>query len=192
MPAARAPSTQPPQPRPGHPSFPASQLPGEFSPAPLPGDILLTFSSFFSKLTLKQIVLSLCSLYTNEMTIKEIRTALAARGWTQKQLAQQLHIHPVTLGLILIGKNNLTAQLAAHIELLFEHTKARELPGTLENTPDISLLLYFLQSLIQEEAPPCTQEQLGKLSALACEFAQLVSQVRNTVIQQTSREKAES
>ena len=126
------------------------------------------------------------------MTIKEIRNTLTARGWTQKQLAQQLHIHPVTLGLILIGKNTLTAQLAAHIELLFEHTKVRELPRTLEDASFLSLLLYFLQSLIKEEATPCTQEQRDKISALAGDFAQLVHQSRNIAAQQNPRESADA
>ena len=53
------------------------------------------------------------------MTIDDIRRELQARGWTQKQLATKLRIHPVTLGLILTGKNKLTPQLAAHIDLIF-------------------------------------------------------------------------
>ena len=53
------------------------------------------------------------------MTIDDIRRELQLRGWTQKQLADKLHIHPVTLGLILTGKNKLTPQLAAHIDLIF-------------------------------------------------------------------------
>lgn len=57
------------------------------------------------------------------MTIEEIRAALKARGWTQKELASMLHVHPVTLGLILTGKNKLTPQLAAHIELLLSNKR---------------------------------------------------------------------
>lgn len=52
------------------------------------------------------------------MTIEEIRIALRERGWTQRAFAKMLHVHPVTLGLILTGKNKLTAQLEAHMELL--------------------------------------------------------------------------
>ncbi len=57
------------------------------------------------------------------MTIEEIRIALRERGWTQKELARMLHVHPVTLGLILTGKNKLTPQLEAHIELLLNSSK---------------------------------------------------------------------
>ena len=78
------------------------------------------------------------------MTIEEIRIALQARKWTQRELASMLHVHPVTLGLILTGKNKLTSQLEAHIELLLarkteqlifhkitlpDHIVARWVPG---------------------------------------------------------------
>ena len=53
------------------------------------------------------------------MNVPEIRAALARRGWTQRELAQRLCIHPVTLSLILSGKNKLTDQLASHIDLVF-------------------------------------------------------------------------
>lgn len=52
------------------------------------------------------------------MTIDEINNSLQRLGWTKKELADKLHIHPVTLNLILTGKNRLTEQLAAHIELV--------------------------------------------------------------------------
>ena len=60
------------------------------------------------------------------MTIEEIRSELQKRGMTQKELAAMLHVHPVTLGLILIGKNKLTEQLAAHIELLFDNMRQND------------------------------------------------------------------
>ena len=58
--------------------------------------------------------------YHAGMTIEEINAALVSLGWTKKELAERLHIHPVTLNLILSGKNKLTDQLAAHIELLLK------------------------------------------------------------------------
>lgn len=57
------------------------------------------------------------------MTIEEIKQALRERGWSNKKLAEMLHIHEVTLNLILSGKNKLTDQLAAHIELLLGSTQ---------------------------------------------------------------------
>ena len=56
------------------------------------------------------------------MTIDEINETLQRMGWTKKELAERLHIHPVTLNLILTGKNRLTPQLAAHIELLLNNS----------------------------------------------------------------------
>lgn len=56
--------------------------------------------------------------YHGCMTIDEINNALQKMGWTKKELADKLHIHPVTLNLILTDKNRLTEQLAAHIELI--------------------------------------------------------------------------
>lgn len=51
------------------------------------------------------------------MTVEGIRQELLSLGMSQKELAHLLHIHPVTLGLILTGKNKLTPQLCAHIKL---------------------------------------------------------------------------
>ena len=113
------------------------------------------------------------------MNIKQIRHTLTARGWTQKQLAQMLHIHPVTLGLILIGKNKLTPQLASHMELLFQQTEVHEPPRYLNDTTSLPLLLCILQALIRNKAPHYTQEQQEKINTLADAFAQLADEVRN-------------
>lgn len=68
----------------------------------------------------KRVDKSIKYFYDAGMTIDEINASLAALGWTKKELADRLHIHPVTLNLILTGKNKLTDQLAAHIELLLK------------------------------------------------------------------------
>lgn len=50
------------------------------------------------------------------MTIEQIKEVLEKRGISQKELAEQLHIHPMSLGRILSGRSPLTEQLAAHID----------------------------------------------------------------------------
>ena len=57
------------------------------------------------------------------MTIEQIKQRLAELKWTNKRLAEKLHIHEVTLNLILSGKNKLTDQLSAHIELLLNNAQ---------------------------------------------------------------------
>lgn len=57
------------------------------------------------------------------MTIEQIKQRLAELKWTNKKLAEKLHVHEVTLNLILSGKNKLTDQLSAHIELLLNNTQ---------------------------------------------------------------------
>lgn len=52
------------------------------------------------------------------MTTEEIKKKLEQIGWTQKDLADRLHIHPMSLNRVLAGRAALTPQLEAHIELL--------------------------------------------------------------------------
>ena len=57
------------------------------------------------------------------MDIAEIRSELQARGWTQEILAQKLSMNHKSINDILRGGRPLTAQLAKHIELLFQQTR---------------------------------------------------------------------
>ena len=57
------------------------------------------------------------------MNCEQIKEALKARGWTQKDLAEKLQMSAGALRNILSGQSALTAQLAAHIELLLESTQ---------------------------------------------------------------------
>lgn len=52
------------------------------------------------------------------MTTEEIKLQLEKIGWSQKDLADRLHIHPMSLNRVLSGRSPLTEQLAAHIELI--------------------------------------------------------------------------
>ena len=103
----------------------------------------------------------------NEIEINHIRQELRARGWSQKNLAEKLRIHPVTLGLILTGKNKLTPQLAAHIELIFKSTSAYmiERPENAEQDGKSNFMelstehrLYVLHSLLNDMAQWLHQE----------------------------------
>ena len=58
------------------------------------------------------------------MTINEIKEILEQRGISQKDLAEQLHIHPMSLSKILRGAAPLTEQLAAHIEYVLGKREA--------------------------------------------------------------------
>lgn len=58
------------------------------------------------------------------MTINEIKESLEQRGISQKDLAEQLHIHPMSLSKILRGAAPLTDQLAAHIEYVLGKREA--------------------------------------------------------------------
>ncbi len=54
------------------------------------------------------------------MTIDEIKSKLKAKGMTQTELANKLHIHRMSLYKILSGRAPLTETLSAHIELLLK------------------------------------------------------------------------
>lgn len=56
--------------------------------------------------------------YNMRMTVEEIKSILDKRGISQKELAEQLHIHPMSLSRILRGAAPLSEQLAAHIEYI--------------------------------------------------------------------------
>lgn len=58
------------------------------------------------------------------MTIEEIKEILERRGISQKDLAEQLHIHPMSLSRILRGAAPLSEQLAAHIEYVLGKREA--------------------------------------------------------------------
>lgn len=58
------------------------------------------------------------------MTIEEIKAILEQRGISQKDLAEQLHIHPMSLSRILRGAAPLSEQLARHIEYIFGKREA--------------------------------------------------------------------
>ena len=125
------------------------------------------------------------------MTIEEIRAALQERGWTQKELAAMLHVHPVTLGLILTGKNKLTPQLEAHIELLLARQKEqvivhkvslpdgvveRGVPGfnNLSEEQRLTTVQAVLQDavkwLIQEGEKQFSTEELAQIRAFCSTF----------------------
>lgn len=57
------------------------------------------------------------------MNIQEIRELLKARNMTQAQLAEMLHMHPMSLSKILSGRAPLTETLASHINLLLSDKK---------------------------------------------------------------------
>lgn len=132
-------------------------------------------------------------IYLFRMTIHEIRRMLRERSWSQKKLAEHLCIHPVTLGLILTGKNKLTAQLAAHIELIFNHSHThtvlheialpsgctqRWVPGFCALSPEyqakllFTLLLDVARWFLSESALAYSPEQLAELNALCRELQQ--------------------
>ncbi len=100
------------------------------------------------------------------MTIEEIRNTLRERGWTQKRLADMLHVHQVTLGLILTGKNKLTPQLEAHIEQLFSRRKE----------PHIDLELSLPNAVVERWVP---------------DFAQLAPEQRKAAVEAVLREAAQ-
>ena len=58
------------------------------------------------------------------MTIEEIKEILEQRGISQKDLAEQLHIHPMSLSRILRGAAPLSEQLESHIEYIFGKREA--------------------------------------------------------------------
>lgn len=120
------------------------------------------------------------------MTIDEIKQALRERGWSNKKLAEMLHIHEVTLNLILSGKNKLTDQLSAHIELLLGNTQEQLimykitypdavvqswLPGWDELTPEQrkagieAVLREATEQLVAEQEARMTPEEVARLKA---------------------------
>ncbi len=58
------------------------------------------------------------------MTIEEIKEILEQRGISQKDLAEQLHIHPMSLSRILRGAAPLSEQLESHIEYVLGKREA--------------------------------------------------------------------
>ncbi len=96
-----------------------------------------------------------------------------------------LHVHPVTLGLILIGKNKLTDQLAAHIELLFDNMRKNdstehnlplpesvverwmprfmELPESQRSAAILDIIHKAVHWLIQEGEKQFTPEELANI-----------------------------
>lgn len=118
------------------------------------------------------------------MNIEEIKQAIKARGWSNKKLAQLLNVHVVTLNLILSGKNKLTDQLRAHIELLLNSTQEQLimfkltypealcqswLPGWDELSPEQrqkgieAVLLEAARLAVEETEREMTEEEIEKL-----------------------------
>lgn len=58
------------------------------------------------------------------MTIEEIKEILEQRGISQKDLAEQLHIHPMSLSRILRGAAPLSEQLESHIDYVLGKREA--------------------------------------------------------------------
>lgn len=108
--------------------------------------------------------------YFSCMTLDEIKHALKDRGWTQKELAEKLKLHPGTVKNILSGQKPLTEQLAAHIELLLESTQEQLIVFKL-TFPDVLCEKWLpgWEGLTPEQRREGLEKVMAEVAAQICE-----------------------